>query len=91
MESVRYYQVPGMDHCAGGEGAYVVDWLSAMENWVEEGAMPEILEASHPASDTGEPFTRPLCAYPGIPRYSGAGDTADAANFFCGEPSPPAP
>ncbi|MCI0518028.1 MAG: tannase/feruloyl esterase family alpha/beta hydrolase [Woeseiaceae bacterium] len=30
-DSVRLYVVPGMDHCAGGEGAYLVDWLTVLE------------------------------------------------------------
>ena len=30
--------------------------------------------------------TRPLCAYPQVARYSGAGSTDDAANFSCVAP-----
>src|SRR5262249_34576139 len=29
--SVKFYLVPGMDHCSGGEGAFAIDWLTAME------------------------------------------------------------
>ena len=39
-ESVRLYLVPGMDHCAGGEGAFAIDWLTPLENWVEKGEAP---------------------------------------------------
>jgi hypothetical protein len=30
--------------------------------------------------------TRPLCAYPGYPRYSGSGDIHQAASFSCAQP-----
>lgn len=87
-ESVRYYQVPGMDHCSGGEGAHAIDWLSAMEGWVENSAAPAELLATHPAPPPGAPvagteFTRPACPYPAVPRYTGSGDTNSAASFEC--------
>jgi feruloyl esterase len=28
-------------------------------------------------------MTRPMCAYPEIPKYKGSGDTNEAANFTC--------
>jgi feruloyl esterase len=31
-------------------------------------------------------MTRPLCAYPKVVKYSGSGDTNDAANFTCAAP-----
>lgn len=80
---VRFYLVPGMDHCAGGEGAYRIDWLAAMENWVEENRPPAALPASHPAAEPGQAFTRPACAYPEIASYTGNGDVDDAASFAC--------
>jgi hypothetical protein len=42
-------------------------------------------------------FTRPLCPYPALPRYSGVGDPAQASNFVCAadrdhdDNQPPAP
>ena len=68
------------------------DWLSALENWVENGKVPSALPAAHPALLPGapgappspsKPFTRPVCAYPLVAKYNGTGDTADAANFSC--------
>jgi feruloyl esterase len=94
-EHVRLYLVPGMDHCAGGEGAFVADWLGAMESWVERGEEPGALPAAHPAAVPGPPgapaasstpFTRPLCVYPQVAHYKGGDETA-AASFECAAPS----
>lgn len=94
-DSVRLYLVPGMDHCAGGEGAFIIDWLTAMEEWVEEGTAPAALPAAHPPMMPGPPgarparglaFTRPVCPYPQVAAYDGSGDDTDAANFRCVAP-----
>jgi feruloyl esterase len=95
-DNAKLYLVPGMDHCAGGEGAFVIDWLTALEEWAEEGTTPGALQATRPAVVPGPPgappsppsesFTRPVCAYPEVARYNGSGDDADAANFECVEP-----
>lgn len=39
----RLFAVPGMDHCGGGDGAYAIDWLGALEQWVEHGQAPDQL------------------------------------------------
>jgi len=84
-DSVRLFLVPGMNHCAGGAGAHQVDWLTAMENWVEDGIAPESLTAVHPGEAA---FTRPLCAYPQRAAYKGDGDPTQAASFECRSTSP---
>jgi feruloyl esterase len=93
--SVRFYLVPGMDHCLGGEGAFLIDWLTPLENWVEKGQAPGALHAAHPAampglpgapSSVGKAFTRPACPYPQMAKYQGSGDATDAANFTCVKP-----
>jgi len=94
-DNVKLYLVPGMDHCAGGEGAFAIDWLTALENWAEQGQTPGTLHAVHPASTPGgfggpavptERFTRPVCPYPEVARFNGSGDDSDAANFECVAP-----
>jgi feruloyl esterase len=82
---VRLFMAPGVNHCAGGEGADRFDHLGAVENWVEHGVAPERLVASRRLESGGE-RTRPLCAYPQIARYRGAGNTDDAASFDCAAP-----
>ena len=83
-----------MDHCAGGEGAFEVDWLTPLERWVELGEEPGALPAAHPAGvpfgppgapppPPSKPFTRPVCPYPQVATYRGTGDVDDAASFAC--------
>lgn len=93
QDKIRLYLVPGMEHCSGGDGACVIDWLSALENWEEHGKTPGAIPATHPASTTGtrgqltgRAFTRPVCPYPQVARYKGSGDTDDARNFSCVTP-----
>lgn len=92
-DSVRFYLVPGMGHCAGGEGAWMVDWLGALEAWVEKGEVPSALPATHPPFSFGQPdapptetFTRPACPYPAIAHYRGDGDTSNSTSFDCVRP-----
>jgi feruloyl esterase len=79
---VRLFLAPGVNHCAGGEGAFAFDHLAALEQWVERGTAPERLVASRALQDGGT-RTRPLCAHPQVARYRGEGSTADAASFQC--------
>ena len=63
----------------------------ALEQWVEQGVAPDAIIATKyiheldPAA--GVKMTRPLCPYPQIAVYKGSGDTNDAANFACSQPS----
>ena len=43
----RYYQIPGMDHCAGGEGASAIDYMGAITAWTEDGTAPAALRGVH--------------------------------------------
>jgi feruloyl esterase len=42
----RLFVLPGVSHCFGGEGADNVDYLTALETWVEHGKAPDVLIAS---------------------------------------------
>jgi len=59
----------------------------ALEQWVEKGVAPSQVIATKYIDDSnpekGVKMTRPLCTYPLIAKYKGAGDTNDAANFVC--------
>lgn len=41
----RLFMVPGMLHCRGGDAPTNVDWLAALENWVEKDQAPSALLA----------------------------------------------
>jgi feruloyl esterase len=78
-DNVRLFLAPGVLHCAGGPGPDRFDALTAIENWVERGVAP----ASMLATKQGAPLSRPICAFPELPRYRGTGDPNDAASFEC--------
>jgi feruloyl esterase len=80
--SYRLFMVPGMGHCFGGDGATVFDPIGAMERWVEEGRAPDRMIASR-WTDGKVDRTRPLCPYPQVAEYKGAGTTDDAESFVC--------
>ncbi|HSB17020.1 MAG TPA: tannase/feruloyl esterase family alpha/beta hydrolase [Bryobacteraceae bacterium] len=96
---VRLFMIPGMQHCSGGPGPDWIgqdgvmepgDPLhnanTALEQWVERGAAPAKLVATKlvMGESAGKArTTRLLCPHPTVARYSGSGDTGDAANFEC--------
>ena len=98
----RLFMVPGMDHCAFGPGAnsfgnYLPvpadaqhNAFLALQKWVEAGVAPDQLIATKYINDNpvgGVAFTRPLCVFPKVARYGGAGSSSDAANWSCVEDS----
>ena len=42
----RYFQIPGMNHCAGGATTDKFDMVTALVNWVENGTAPDSVLAS---------------------------------------------
>ncbi|MFD2422517.1 tannase/feruloyl esterase family alpha/beta hydrolase [Amycolatopsis pigmentata] len=75
----RYYKVPGYGH---GSGVFNLAWdsVAALDSWVTKGDAPE-----HPVAYNGTTpgQTRPLCQYPGWPKYRGHGDAGVASGFRC--------
>jgi pimeloyl-ACP methyl ester carboxylesterase len=83
-EFVRFYTIPGMGHVTGVFNARLAS-LDALEAWVEHGVAPGELLATDANRDTAG-RTRPVCLYPGWPRYRGTGDVNQAASFECVNP-----
>jgi feruloyl esterase len=79
---IRLFMVPGMGHCSGGEGPDTFDKISVLERWVEKGEAPARVIAAHSTAGKVD-RTRPLCPYPQIARYNGAGSIDEASNFTC--------
>jgi feruloyl esterase len=79
---MRLFMVPGMYHCRGGEGPNTFDMVGALDQWVEQGTAPDRMLASH-ASNGIVDRTRPLCPYPQVATYKGAGSIDEAVNFAC--------
>ena len=98
----RVFMVPGMAHCNGGAGPNAFgngtangpvidanhDVLKALEAWVEHGAAPQQIIATHYVNNVatqGIQFQRRLCPFPQRGEYKGHGDPSDASNFNCAE------
>ena len=80
--SIRLFMVPGMGHCAGGDGTDDFDKVGTLDAWVESGKAPDYIPAVHKTKGVID-RTRPLCPYPETARYKGSGSTDEAANFVC--------
>ena len=112
QEFARLFLFPGVSHCGGGAGPDTVAddplppspanntiaWLALdpLVQWVERGVAPDQIIAYKVTGAVTE-FSRPVCPYPALPRYSGAGDTTKASSFVCvadegrDDNQPPAP
>ncbi|KAH0032992.1 putative feruloyl esterase, partial [Aureobasidium melanogenum] len=74
----RYFEAPGVGHCAGGAGP-VPDAHKDLVRWVEEGIAPDTLKA---VGQHGDGTVRELCQYPLVQRFVG-GDPKVASSFEC--------
>ncbi len=90
----RLFMLPGVGHCGGGIGAGDVDYLTALERWVEKDEAPDVLigwrtKESVPAAVRQPRFPlagevqlkRPVFPYPATARYDGKGDPLDPASY----------
>jgi pimeloyl-ACP methyl ester carboxylesterase len=95
----RFFLIPGMDHCSGGDGAWGVAYMAPLTRWVEGGMAPDKLIGVHPklgakldyfGMDTARlmpekiAFSRPHFPYPIKAYYSGKGDPNQASSFVAG-------
>lgn len=95
---VRFYVLPGVYHCGGGDGPVIRDVLVPLMVWVERGIAPDVLPGQHVPRGPGRPpqgegrgtpaavadLTRPIYPYPYVAKYVGKGDIRDAANYVRG-------
>lgn len=80
-EASRYYMIPGMGHCGGGNAFDRFDLLSPLVEWVENGKAP-----NRPlASRADGPSSRPLCPHPSYAHYTG-GDATKPESYECRVP-----
>ena len=77
-DDVRLFLMPGVLHCAGGPGPWVLDLLDIIETWKDTDTAPDELIAGF-ADQSG---ARPLCAYPKKAIYTG-GDDRSPESFEC--------
>ena len=89
----RLFPVPAMGHCGG---AYSVDWISTLEQWVEAARAPDVVLAQHlppPGQAPAAPppgavvfapqyGTRTMCAYPNVAQLQG-GNGEQPVDWVC--------
>jgi hypothetical protein len=93
----RFCFVSRLDHRIGVHTTGPFDKLSALVRWLEHGkALDSVIASARGAgnaagANAGVPTAwvadrtrpRPLCAYPEVARYNGAGDVEKAGSFSC--------
>ncbi|AKH41973.1 feruloyl esterase [Altererythrobacter atlanticus] len=78
-DNMRYFLLPGVEHCAGGPGADMIEWLDTLDDWASGGEAPErVIGTKRDGS-----LTRPHCAWPNVAEYKGEGEANDPANWQC--------
>jgi len=92
----RFFAIPGESHIPGNVGAESMDYVVAIENWVEHGKAPDVMighklkwitQMMGPMYLTKDLlpsnylYSRPHYPYPIQARYKGKGDPDDAASF----------
>jgi feruloyl esterase len=82
-EFFRFFLAPGVAHCGGGPGPMPTRQLAALIEWVEHGNAPDTLLAVRRDASGATIRSRPLCRYPLVARYTGAGSTDAATSFEC--------
>lgn len=86
---MRLFLIPGLYHCAGGDGFNQFDIVSPLMAWVEGGAAPDVVMAAHVEQPA---FGPPPGGRPMGPPPAGAGPGAAPAGApSMGAASPPAP
>ena len=78
---IRLFMMPRVAHGVG-RGPDQLNALAALERWVEDGVAPDRILAQH-VTGTYVTMERPLCPYPQVAQWKGAGSRNDAANFEC--------
>lgn len=55
----RLYLLPGVYHCSGGEGPSLVDFMTPLMNWVEQGRAPDTVVSWQAPKDDHNGFGQP--------------------------------
>ena len=85
----RLFLIPGMNHCgfigdaSPGIDVRGLDMLSELEKWSEGSVGPERIVTTKKDLAGKTVWSRPICSYPKLARYSGHGDRSDASAWRC--------
>jgi len=98
----RFFIIPGQSHIPGGVGAESIEYIKALEDWVERGKAPDMLIGhklkwisqmmgpmylDKDLQPSNFLYSRPQYPYPVQARYKGKGDPDDAASFGPWDPN----
>ncbi|PPJ59631.1 hypothetical protein CBER1_01228 [Cercospora berteroae] len=72
----RHFEAPGVGHCMGGLGPLPGTAFDQLISWVEEGVVPDKLQA------VGQVGERDLCPYPSVQTFAGESEDGEL-NFEC--------
>jgi hypothetical protein len=79
----RYFEVPGLEHCAGGVGGQPTATFQALVDWVEKGVRPDTLPINFKDAN-GTQYERILCPYPEKARLVSTDlDVTKAESYKC--------
>ena len=78
-DAARFYMIPGMMHCGGGNAYDSFDLLGPMVDWVESAQAPGPVPATRTDKKPGEV---PLCPHPSYAHFDAA-----AQSFSCRKPA----
>ncbi|KAI1332616.1 Tannase/feruloyl esterase [Xylariaceae sp. FL0255] len=76
----RYFEVPGLGHCWGGNGGHPNHVFEALRAWVENGTAPDSIPIDVPR--LGPSQRRVICPYPQKIKV-GAADEGGSTTFSC--------
>ncbi len=79
VSNMRYFLMPGVEHCRGGPGADQVGLLDALDDWVSSDTSPDRLIGTK----ADKSLTRPHCAWPNVAQFGGSGDVNDPSAWQC--------
>ena len=82
----RFFPVPGVGHCGGGEGHLPLNALHQLRQWVENDVPPETLHGETFSRKDGVKMFRDLCMFPKVARLKGQGwNVSQADSFECAD------
>lgn len=80
--AARFYMVPGLMHCSGGDAFGTFDLLGPLVEWAERGTAPAAIPASRAGAGSAQ---MPLCPHPQYAHYDG-GPEDQVGSYSCRAP-----
>ena len=82
-EDVKLFMIPGMMHCAGGNGPWYVNWVDELDKWVTGKDQLNQLTGVFIGEGLKPTGTRLICPYPDLTMYKGEGEIKEVKSYEC--------